>query len=760
MGEEASCPAFAATDEIERTRYLQFLWCMSDKDPLREAVLPLKAVKYDSLPAATRTSITPLHFPRNFAKIGKKQAAQIATQRKEWLTNLWFKQGRPLYEPVWALGIEYEQTWTRLSQHRGRLLGSAPLGLYPATRQMTLRTWEKRFSKRTLNEALEEARTLEIGANDRWSLASKKQFVVQSNSTFNPSATLNSVTIPAGQVPVTLGGNLGVSNTISSGSTNTLERGSEFITENTMKALESIKTTRSTTVEESVESGIERSSSETLANPNRCNTLTYCYYEIIEKWEIISRPARVDLFLFVPLEYQTAITLEWLLANECALRPLIPCDVLARGFDAARKLHAADLLRAMQVEDLENQADAEDAGAPEDAALKGVVKAVDSLLTVYRELSGAQQSEQGVGSWLYWELIKLISVTIADALALLEERWQNVDKTSRADVADAVEDFRGRLGDVEAEFLKVNAAIVICTAVAAGTFSGVAPPLSHIVIAAVVAILTALELAGLDLIPDDRGLKSKIKKVFTKLDGSLAPAIQADPASALASGPQSDYALSQQVAERLRNEQRMQETAEAEVAVEALRTHISERIFFYHQVLWSQYDPNRIKQRLLALGLPPGLFELRFYSFDLDRGALRVLDLALAQKLGFDPKGMAEWQKNCKDEAVTKRIEVMLPSPAVVVEPLLGQCNGADDFVMAHRELDLERAEAELRQAHAQADHDEAEAARLTSLITAGLLDDPTPYGHADKLVLHVAAEAAPAAASASTTTAVDDGDT
>ena len=68
----------------------------------------------------------------------------------------------------------YQQTWKRISQHRGRLLGSAPLGLYPATREITVRSWEKRFAKRTLSEALEEARTLEIGATDRWSLAAKK----------------------------------------------------------------------------------------------------------------------------------------------------------------------------------------------------------------------------------------------------------------------------------------------------------------------------------------------------------------------------------------------------------------------------------------------------------------------------------------------------------------------------------------------------------------------------------------------------------
>lgn len=740
MGDEANCPVFASTDEIERTRYLQFLWCMSEKDPLREAVLPVKAIKYDTLPNARRFNLTPSSLPRSYGKISKKVAAQISQQRKDWLKNLWIKHGKPVYEPVWALGVEYEQTWRRLNQHRGRLLGSAPLGLYPATRQVTLRTWEKRFVKRTLTEALEEARTLEIGANDRWSLASKKQFVVQSNSSFNPSATLNSVTIPGGQVPVTLGGNLGVAGTIASNSTNTLERGSEFITENTMKALESIKTTRTATVEESIESGIERSSTETLANPNRCNTLTYCYYEIIEKWQITSKPDNVHLFLFVPLEYQSDISVEWLLANECALRPLIPCDTLARGFDAARKLRADELVREQLVKDLENGSDADEA---EDELLKGVVKAVDRLLETYRALSGADQDSQGVGSWLYWELIKLISANVADALALLEERWTNVDPTSRADVADAIEDFRGKIGDVEAEFLKVNAAIAICAAVAAGTFSGTAPPLSHIVVAAVVAILASLELLGLDLLPDDRGLKSKIKRVFTKMDGALAPAIQADPASALASGMQSDYALSQQVAERMRAEQRLLATAEAQVAVDALRTHIAERIFFYYQILWSQYDANRIKQRLLALGLPPGLFELRFYGFDLDRGAVRIANLDLAQKLGLDPKGIAQWEKSCLAPAAVKRLDVMLPSPAIVVEPLLGLCNGADAFVMSHRELDLARAQAELRETEAQADQAEAEASRLTSRINAGLLDDPTPYGHADKLVLHVDEEEA-----------------
>lgn len=739
MNQQTNCPAFAPTNEIDRTRYRQFLWCVSDQDPLREAILPVSTPKYQSLPRATALLVAQPQSQRLRSKITKNLAAQIEQKRKEWLRDLWLLHGRRVHECSWALGIEYQQTWKRITQHRGRLLGSVPLGLYPATREITVHNWEKRFTKRTLNEALEEARTLDIGATDRWSLATKKQFVTESNSTFNPSATLNSVTIPAGSAVVALGGNLGISGTLSSGTTNTLDRGSEFINENTVKAIESIKTTRTTTIEESTEVGEERTGTETLANPNRCNTLTYCYYEIVEHCEIVSRPVDVDLFLFVPLPYQKEITLDWLLTNECALRPLVPCEKLQQGFDAVRKLRAGELVRQQRLENLEDAGTAPGTTTPgRDTALEGAVTAVNDLLDVYGKLSGAQQNQGGVGSWLYWELIKLLSLNVADSLALLDERWANIDRAKRSDVSDAVEDFRGKLGDVNAEFLKVNAAVSVCGVYAAGLGLSIVPPLSWPIVAAVGATLATLEVLGLDLLPDDRGLEGKIKRVFIKMDGALVPAIEANPASVAPASAQSDYALSQQVAARLRTERALQESAEAQVAVEALRTHITERIFFYHQVLWSQYDANRIKQRLLDLGLPPALFELCFYGFDLDRAALRVTNFDLAQQLGFNPKTLDVWKEACADDQFARKLDVMLPTSAVVVEPLLGQCVGADAFVLGHRDVDLARAEAELRQAAATADQAAEEVQRMRERIKAGVFDDPRPFAQADTLAVHV----------------------
>lgn len=740
MVQTSNCPSFPPTDEIDSTRYRQFLWCVSEKDPLREAILPASP-KQPPTPRAAPLAIPQqkLHRPR--AWVTKTLAGKVAKKRKDWLNDLWPVHGIRVHECSWALGIEYQQTWKRISQHRGRLLGSAPLGLYPATRETTVRSWEKRFAKRTLNEALEEARTLEIGANDRWSLAAKKQFVSQSNSSFNPSATLNSVTIPTSTAPVSVGGNLGISGALTTGTANTLDRGTEFIAENTVTAIESIKTTRATSIEESSEVGEERTGSETLANPNRCNTLTYCYYEVIERCEIVSRPLGVDLYLFVPLPYQDKVTLDWLLANECTLRPLVPCETLRRGFDAARKLRAAELVRQQRSENLSNAGTPTGGTSPaRDVQLEAVVTAVGGLLDTYEKLSGARKTRRGVGSWLYWELINLLSANVADALSLLDERWANVDKSKRGEVSDAIADFRGQIGDVNAEFLKINAAVAVCEAYAAGVGLSIVPPLSWTLVVAVGAILAALESLGLDLLPDDCGLKAKIKRVFTKMDGALAPAIEANPASAAPGGIQSDYALSQAVAERLRAERALQDCAEAQVAVEALQTHIAERIFFYHQVLWSCFDGNRIKQRLLDLGLPAGLFELRFYGFDMDRAALRVTDFALAEQLGFKHATLKDWRNACADTRFAKTLDIMLPTSAVVVEPLLGQCVGADGFVLGHRDLDLARAEAQVQQEKAIAEQAAEETLRMRERIEQGLLGDPRPFAHAATLAVHVSA--------------------
>lgn len=606
-----------------------------------------------------------------------------------------------------------------------------------------MRTWEKRVEHRVLTESLEEARTTDINGTERWSLAAKKQMVRDTNSTFNPSATLNSITIPASTVPVTAGGALGMSGQMSSGTHNVVDQGSEFIQEATLKAIETIKNARTITVETTTETGREETGRETLANPNRCNTLTYFYYEVIEDYRITVGLGSVDLFLFVPLPMAIKITPKWLVDHECLLRPIVPCENLRKGFDAARRLltlkKARELREARALSGSDASGSASGSAAP-DTGLANAIAAGDAVVATYKLLSGARQTPQGAGSWLYWELVKLLSPDLQRALDTLAERWEDsaFDKTDRPQVQGVLQQFEADLGDLNAEFMKVNAAVVFIATgeVAASLFFFLVP---------IGALVATLEFLGIiDVLVDDRGLETKVEQLLAKLHGVLEPPLvaPAPPAASTAASPTNTVANG--LALQMRQERELMEEVEAQVQCDALSRHIFASNHHYHQIIWSRYDPNQIKLRLQELGIPVSLFELRLYGFDLHYGAIRVVDFEAAAKYGFDRPAFSLWRKTLLEERRVEKVSnLSMPTGGTIVEPYLGQCQGADDFVDRHRALDLQGAELELADARARVSQAEEEVNRMQARLAAGVLDDPTPFGRAGKVVVHVAESAA-----------------
>jgi hypothetical protein len=771
-GSAGHCPTIDPSPVVDVTYFIQMIPC-TDATGKRQAILrdfgngkngkngkalklpaPRPARKGDAAAwghgIASKLVVTP----------GREKALKEA--RKQFLADPWLFTGRAFGQPYWSIGIEYAQTWTHLGLRRGRIVEAVPLGLHPASRDLSTKTWEKRVVRSQSTDALEEARNTEVGGAEKFSLAVKKQTVNETNSTYNPSATINSISIPIqGSAEVGIGGGLGVSSVLANLNRNTLDRGSDFVQDVTFRSIETVKTTRTLTVETTVESGFETNSRETLANPNRCNTLNYLFYELVDDVQIVTRPSALDLYLFLPLPFESKVTAEWLVANECYLRPLVPCEKLAEGFDAARRLITLTRLKAVRKaralaekkaakKAASSGAGAGGAAAPGDEDLARVVDRVEAALTAYRSLSGADQTERFIGRWAYWELVKIVSERIVDAFEKLNERWSasSFKKENAEQVAAAIEGFKGDIGDIDMEFGKVNAAIGVFTGIA---LLGGPVPFGMLIVAAIIAVGAACDALGLDVVPDDAGLERKSEQMVNSADILFAAAeavVPTAPPSATGAGaapgaagaaPAYDPIEAQKIVERLRAEEELVEEMEARTAFMALRHHVLERIHFYHQAIWSRYDSSWIAQRLLNLGVPPGLFELRFRAYEGEHGAIRLADPDMAKKLGFDYGSLAEWRKMAlQDPGPRRRMTVSVPAPGAVVEPLLGSCNGADEFVLRHRALDLARAEAERLRLEANADLARAEVKRLEARIAAGLLDDPSPFGRATHLSIEL----------------------
>jgi hypothetical protein len=64
------------------------------------------------------------------------------------------------------------------------------------------------------------------------------------------------------------------------------------------------------------------------------------------------------------------------------------------------------------------------------------------------------------------------------------------------------------------------------------------------------------------------------------------------------------------------------------------------------------------------------------------------------------------------------------------MESRLGQCDGCEEFVMKHRELDLEQKNAEVRVAQERAKQEELETERYQKRLQKKppQLDDPDPH--------------------------------
>jgi len=735
---ENKCGEITPTETIDVAYFIQMIAC-TDETGLRQAVLR-DGRKKSANSAAPQLFTARLgkNFLRMETPASKLLTRDIARNLSEALVSFrrdpWTFTGRAFGTSYWSLGLRYHQTWVRTATRRGNLVASVPLGLYPATRELSVRTWETTRTRNTTTDALESARNTEIGGGEKFSASVKKQLIHETNSTYNPSATINNISIPT-QAGATVGleGNLGIS-----GSFNTLDRsiidsGSEFIGDATLKAIESLKTARTVTLETSTEGGFDTTSRETMANPNRANTLTYLYYEIVEEADVTTRPEEVDLYLHIPLPMDHVITPEWLISNECLIRPLIHCEQLAEGFEAARKLLVLEKLQ--KARDKAAAADAKnETPATTDKDLQTVAKRMETVISIYRKLSGATNSGRLIGGWIYWELVKAVSETLADAFDRLETRWESSDfsKTSRADVEAAVDAFGRDIGDIDFEFGKVNAAVNMF--LVGGAIAANAVPFGIIAYGAVLAVVYACDFMGLDLAPDDSGLERSAEEMLNARSALLneTPAVPAPAGTAT----QQDPALeAEKLAQRLRTEQELSEKAEAEVAFEALQRYVRERRHFFHRAIWSAFDHSWIAERLRQIGLPPGMFELRFASFEGEYGAVRLVNTQLAKRFDIQLDTLEAVRKSIKS-AIPRVDQVIVPTSGLLVEPYLGRCQGADEFVAVHRAIDVERASAERDRLKAEAALAQGESDRLGKRLAAGDLSDPRPFAQVTAITL------------------------
>lgn len=729
-------------------------------------------------------------------------------------------------KPALGFEITYRQDWCSRGYRRGRLVRSIPL---PADgrREIIIKSWTIRKERREENESVENDISTEIVGDEKWSHATTKQLSAELNQTVDANLKANGeIPIKGAKVGAEAGAGSATSGTVAGSITDTEER----IHQATIKVTDSLKKKVSSSVETSEEAGLETTVTETIVNPNKCNTLTYHFFEVTELYEVTTRVHSLSPVLLVALP-SPSITPEWLLCHECLLKKHLPCETYYAGFEAAKTVLSRTLLGeflgSLESEEVQQATDvaldaveavvaaylslknatislepAQDGGGNvlenawnnfqnglnefgEQAGefLEGVAEDAgefieDTVETVGQIIEGIGEGFEaigsnvggwfssqplmahggavafsvahtpgGIGSYIYWQVSEISAPELGNALAGLEAAHTRIAAMPAGPakvnaLIGALRSFFTTLGDVDEVFNKINTGLaVVAAGLAATTFGGAAAVIAFIAVTGVVTIPIALALLGaaavfalgelvvliagllfkdqgIDIVPDDEGLKSAIGGLYGLFE-------QLGQSADLPAPPQSDdpadtAAYQQELQEAKR---RRRELAEARVELDRLTCHIRENRAHYAQVHWSSVSSADLERVLHGeFNIPPHFVEPKIAGFDGAYAAFRVTNLKWLKLSGIDvEQTMKELADSGLFENVRQTAEIEMPTRGLTVEPELGSCDACDDFVHFHREQDKLLKAEEVEQA-------KLETQRLQERINRGLLSDPTPF--------------------------------
>ncbi|MFN8892124.1 MAG: hypothetical protein ACK52P_01335 [Alphaproteobacteria bacterium] len=353
----------------------------------------------------------------------------------------------PAAQPTVALAVVYRQEWCTLGYHRGRLIRTVPLTA-DGKKEIVVKSWVTRKHRREENQSVAEDISTEFIGDQKWSLTTLKEVSANMNGNINGNLKAD-LSVPIPSTPATVGAGGGVGGNAGGSVNGLLRETEERIAQATVKAANSLKTTVSSVVETAEETGAETTITETIVNPNKCRSLMYDFFEVVETFAIRTAVDRIDPLILLPIKLE-AVTPEWVLCHECLLRKYLPCDVYYPGFEAAKRLRVADHL---------GQFTGSLAGPEADAAGKAVLDAILAVVTAYHSLSSATLqvvTDGSGGSGLpgqiqkgFDDLVKAVGdglnatgEAFGDAVEAVGDAADALGKT----VSDGVQTFAGWLG--------------------------------------------------------------------------------------------------------------------------------------------------------------------------------------------------------------------------------------------------------------------------------------------------------------------------
>jgi hypothetical protein len=649
-----------------------------------------------------------------------------------------------------ALYMPYRQTWELEGYARGALLNSISLSPQEET-TIEVFTWDR--YKRTSEESLTtESETLaETTITNRDTVETVHDAAQDSGWSVDGKI---GVTIPS--TPFTVGGGAGTSKTLK----DTNKATHELMAEAVQKASVRVKATRQTKVEQSHEFGSEQRVTRKLKNPNMCRTLNLDCFEVVAGHSVSTTLLRdeIRLCVLVPNLIQGAIDRSFLLCHEGVLRTVLREATYLSGFDAIHSLAASQRLCEFKCQatcdcqgttpkasqygphpapppTTPRPAPAPPSGAPSTPIDRGpviltyltgsvaggtltsavqtpdptgrVAPAASDLISRIRGLDSARSdswcaslfpSDDATltcGRWYFWLIVK----------QFYNSSWTYL--RSFANAGDTSPDALGiMLSKVDLTQIETNNPV----------FSGI-QALSE-------AAHQMDELCRVKFLlnnphPDDNGLAGSLTNARAALAAYRAATITPQPTpSGTGTGTSSNGSVQKQ------DEYSAKDLAEASVAEEQLLSHVRENESYYRNQIWRHLDAEDQARLLSLLGNLDAIVGKQVLGFVGDKAAMPVLIDQIAALLDWFNANVTNGEFGPDPPAQL----LILPTPALTMEARLGLCDACEDFIMKHRDLDLQLKTAEVAAAQAHADQEASEAQRYKQRLagTPPDLDTPT----------------------------------
>ena len=210
-------------------------------------------------------------------------AAGLAIKSWEGLRNTRRCRKVPLAQDIeLALILHYRQCWHPRGYLRGELLNS--LSLAPGEElKVEFFSWDRhRIERERASDASRESSvTGSVTSRASLEVVNNVQFKIEvgSHSKAGASLALDSL-----EIPVDVNGEVG--SNFQSELAGAVTTTSQTLNEATLTATNAVRASHKTRVVEVSETGAESRSTRTIRNENRCHTINYDYFEILERWQV------------------------------------------------------------------------------------------------------------------------------------------------------------------------------------------------------------------------------------------------------------------------------------------------------------------------------------------------------------------------------------------------------------------------------------------------------------------------------------------